>query len=223
VSTNSPLGFALDPSSMPGYIKPQGDMPGGFRQGPYGRGGYTSGGGTNYSAGLTTVSDPDKTYADLTRQDYLDYKRDYSEFEDKLIDDARNDTSLIDQAQEDAVKASGLAAGIASRNASRYGGTLTPAQLKEQERSLQRGNALGKSQALSDARIAQGELNTQKMADLINIGQGVNRTSLSQLGSAAADATNRKNAYANARAQSKANTYGAIGSLGSAAIMAFAF
>jgi hypothetical protein len=66
-------------------------------------------------------------------------------------------------------------------------------------------------------------LNTQKMADLINIGQGVNRTSLSQLGSAAADATNRKNAYANARAQSKANTYGAIGSLGSAAIMAFAF
>ena len=172
---------------------------------------------------LPTVTNPDHVYANLTRQDYLDYKRDFGAFEERLIEDAQNDTSLIDQAREDSKAASGIAEGVARRNASRYGATLTPAQLKEQERVLTRGKVLGTSQALSDARIAQKELNTQKLADLINIGQGINRTSLSQLGSAAADATNRNNAYRNAKASSRAQTYSNLGSLGAAAIFAFAF
>ena len=67
------------------------------------------------------------------------------------------------------------------------------------------------------------EANTALMSDLINIGQGVNRASQSQMGSAAADATARKNAYTQAKAASKAQTYSTIGSLGAAAIMAFAF
>jgi hypothetical protein len=39
------------------------------------------------------------------------------------------------------------------------------------------------------------------------------------MGSAAADATARNNAYTQAKAASKAQTYGLIGSLGSAAIL----
>ena len=79
---------------------------------------------------------------------------------------------------------------------------------------------LGGIQAIQDARLAQRDANQTLLADLINIGQGVNRTSLQQMGSAAADATARKNAYEQAKAQSRANTYGLIGSLGSAAILA---
>lgn len=177
----------------------------------------------NTNGGLPNVSDPDKAFAAMTRADYMEYKKDYSQYEDGLIDNARNDTSLIDQAREDSQTAAGIAEGVAKRNASRYGAALTPAQVQEQEKALARGNTLGTSQAISDARVSQRELNTQKTADLINIGQGVNRTSLSQMGSAAADASSRNQAYANAKAQSKASTFAALGSLGSAAIIGMAF
>ena len=175
------------------------------------------------SGNLPYVPDPEATYAQITRNEYLDYQANYRQFEDQLIERAQNDTSLIDQAREDVEVAQGLAAGISARNASRYGASLTPAQMQQQERQLQRANTLGGIQSVNDARIAQREANTRLMSDLINIGQGVNRSSQNQLGSAAADATQRKNAYEAARAQSRAQTYSTIGSLGAMAIMAFAF
>jgi hypothetical protein len=177
----------------------------------------------NQANALPAVSDPDAAHAQITRQQYLDYKENYTDFELGLIDSAQNDTSLIDSARTDAEAASGLMSGISDRNASRYGAALTPAQMQQRSVSLERANTLGATQSVNDARVAQREANTQQMSDLINIGQGVNRSSLTQMGSAAADATNRKNAYAQAKAQSKASTYSTLGSLGSMAIMAFAF
>ena len=172
---------------------------------------------------LPVVSNPDTAFASMTRQEYLDYVKNYRDFEEELIDQATTDTSLIDQAKKDTGIAQQLTKDIAARNLSRYGTTLTPAQQREQSRGLQRANTLGGIQALSDARIAQKEQNQRVLADLINIGQGVSRSSLSQMGSAAADATARKNAYTQAKAQSKAQTYSTIATLGSAAIMAAAF
>lgn len=173
--------------------------------------------------GLPTVTDPDKTYANITRQEYLDYVNNYRDFEEQMIEESQNDTSLIESARENAGIASGLAQGISDRNASRYGAQLTPAQIQQQTRGLERANTLGSIQSVNDATIAQDELNQRKLADLINIGQGVNRSSLSQMGSAAANATQRKNAYDSAKAASKAQTYSTLGSLGSMAIMALAF
>ena len=140
-----------------------------------------------------------------------------------MIKESQSDTSLIDASRKDSQLVSGLSQGISDRNASRYGGVLTPAQADEQKRALARGNTLGTIQSVSDARIAQRELNQNKLADLINIGQGINRSSQSQLSSAATNATQRKNAYDSAKAQSKAQTIGAVGQLGAMAIMAFAF
>lgn len=174
-------------------------------------------------ASLPNVSDPEKAYANLTRQEYLDYVANYRGFEEQLINKALTDTSLIDQAREDVGIAQTLTQGVANRNAQRYGVALTPAQIQQQQLRLQRANTLGGIQSINDARIAQREANTQLLGDLINIGQGVNRSSQQQLGSAAADATQRRNAYTQAKAASKANTYSTIGSLASAAILAFAF
>lgn len=175
------------------------------------------------SVSLPNVDDPEKAYANLTRQEYMDYVQNYRGFEEELIRKAQTDRTLIDQARKDVGVASALAQGVASRNAQRYGVALTPAQLQQQQLRLQRANTLGGIQAVNDAKIAQRESNTALLSDLINIGQGVNRASQQQLGSAAADATARKNAYTQAKAQSKANTYSTIGSLASAAILAFAF
>lgn len=175
------------------------------------------------SVSLPNVDDPEKAYANLTRQEYMDYVQNYRGFEEELIRKAQTDRTLIDQARKDVGVASALTQGVASRNAQRYGVALTPAQLQQQQLRLQRANTLGGIQAVNDAKIAQRESNTALLSDLINIGQGVNRASQQQLGSAAADATARRNAYTQAKAQSKANTYSTIGSLASAAIMLMAF
>lgn len=172
---------------------------------------------------LPNVDDPEKAYADLTRQEYLDYVKNYRGFEEQLINKAQTDRSLIDQARKDVGVASALTQGVAARNAQRYGVALTPAQIQQQELRLQRANTLGGIQAVNDAKIAQREANTALLSDLINIGQGVNRASQQQLGSAAADATARRNAYTQAKAASKANTYSTIGSLASAAILFMSF
>jgi len=179
----------------------------------------SSGGGT----GLPNVANPDQAFADITRNEYLDYVKNYRPFEEGVLDTAQSDTSLIDDAKENAANAQGLMSGVANRNASRYGVNLTPAQLQEQERGLTRANSLGYSQTLNDARINQKKINQETVADLINIGQGVNRSSLGQLQGAANSATQRKNAYDSARAASKAQTYSTIGGLGAAAIFALAF
>jgi hypothetical protein len=171
---------------------------------------------------LPSVSDPDQTYANMTRKDYEDYVKDYRQFELDLINQAQTDTSLIDQAREDSVNASEITRGIAERNLQRYGANVTPAQQQEMSRSLQRSNTLGGIQSVNDARIAQREANTALLSDLINIGQGVNRSSQSQLGQSAANAAARQQQYEAARAQSRSQTYSTIGALGSMAIMALA-
>lgn len=174
------------------------------------------------SGTLPEVRNPDKAFADLTRREYEDFVRNYGSFEDQAIRKAQTDTSLIDQAKEDIAGASALTADIQQRNIGRYGGELTAVQQQQMDGALQRGNTLGGIQAMNDARIDQKELNQSMLSDLINIGQGVNRASQSQLGASAANATARKNAYQQAKAQSKSSTYQAVGSLATAAILAFA-
>lgn len=172
---------------------------------------------------IDTTREPDKIYADITQKDFNDYIKDYRGFENELIAKSQSDTSLIDQASTDALQAKENAAGMARRNAQRYGAGYTPAQLQEAQRSFQRATALGTAGATNDARIAQREANTGLLSDLINIGQGVNRSSLNQLGSAAQDAQSRRQAFDAAKASSKAQTYSTLGSLASTAILAFAF
>lgn len=181
---------------------------------------------TNASQGnssLPAVADPEAAYAQITRGEFQDYIKNFRGMENDLIKRAQTDTSLVDQARLDSTSASDLTKQIASRNQQRYGGRMTPAQLQAMRGSIQRGSILGQIQSVGDARIAQNEANTNLMSDLINIGQGVNRSSQSQLGSAAADASSRRQAYDAAKAQSRANTYSTVGQLGAMAIMALAF
>ena len=179
-----------------GIKPPPGKGAGGLGSTGARRGGGQTGVYQNMSSttGLPEVEDPDEAFAEITRQEYLDYVNNFRDFEEQLINQAQTDTSLIDQAREDIEVAQGLAEGISARNASRYGASLTPAQRQQQDVRLQRANTLGGIQSVNDARLAQREANTRLLADLINIGQGVNRSSLNQLGSAAADATNRSKA-----------------------------
>jgi len=176
-----------------------------------------------YGYGAPNVSDPDAVLAYMTRADAQAYERDYAQFERDMLDRASNDTSLIDDARTDSQMASTLASGVVDRNRSRYGANLTPAQMQQQQKSFQRDTTLGGIQSLQDARLAQRDLNQDMLGKIVDIGQGVYQRSMQGMTSAASNKKALDNAYASAKAQSKANTYSTIGSLGSAAIMAVAF
>ena len=173
-----------------------------------------------YSASrLPQVTDPEKTMGDVARQQHERYIRNFRGFEEALIA-ARDDTSLIDAAREDAPEQARIAREVAERQRSRYGLTQTAVQARESERASQRGEAINLAGGLNEARLAQRDVNRRLLGDLINIGQGVNRSSLSQLGAAGENAVARKNAYTQAKAQHKAQTWSMVGSLGASAIMA---
>jgi hypothetical protein len=172
---------------------------------------------------LPSVDDPEKAFADITRQDYENYIQDYRGFEESLIDKAKKDTSLIDRAPEDAAKQAGIAKGVQERNISRYGGAgLSIAQRQEQQRALQRQGQLGLAGSLNTARTAQRDINQSTLADLINIGQGVNRSSLAGMQTASQNAAAKASAYKNAKAAHTSSMVGLGSSLAATAILAFA-
>lgn len=174
------------------------------------------------TSGLPSVTDPEKAFADITRQDYESYIQDYRGFENKLIE-ARNDTSLIDRAPEDAAKQTEIAKGIQERNISRYGGAgLSVAQRQQQQVANQRQGQLGLAGSLNTARTAQKDINQSTLADLINIGQGVNRSALSGMGTASQNAAAKASAFKNAKASHTSQMVGMGSSLATAAILAFA-
>ena len=172
--------------------------------------------GTN---GLTPVNDPEKALSDISLAQYQEYIQNFQQFELDMLDRAQNDTSLIDQAYEDAPKTAEISQGIQQRNLSRYGQQLTPVQQQEMQRANQRGSALGLINSVANARIAQRESNQALMSDLINIGQGLNRSSLSQLGTSAQNQNQREQAYRNAQAQERTQNIGALGGLAALGIM----
>ncbi len=165
------------------------------------------------------TEDPDDIYARMTRMEFDDYVKNYREFEEEQLELAQTDTSLIDQARQDSDPMSrtnlgDVARGAQERNRERYGVSLNSAQQSALANTNRMGSALNQAQTMNDARLAQEEANRSRLAQLIDIGQGVNSSAQDQMGGAAADATQRKNAYTQARAQHKAQTYSTLGSLG---------
>tara|TARA_R100000541_G_scaffold142_6_gene547 strand:+ start:2338 stop:2916 length:579 start_codon:yes stop_codon:yes gene_type:complete len=165
---------------------------------------------------MEQVNDPEAAFADITRQDYDDYLNNFRAFEERLLD-ATNDTSIIDNARENAPKQSKIAEGIAKRNTERYGGAgLSNVQKQEQQRAQQRGGKLNLAGGVNNARIQQRQVNQSTLQELIGIGQGVNNSAMQGLGDSAAMASQRRNAYG----QAKANYSSQMTGLGTTMLLA---
>ena len=169
---------------------------------------------TGYSgSSLPQVTDPEKTYASITRNQWQDFISNFGSFEEELIGKL-DDTSIIDEAPEDARKQAEIAKGIQSRNIERYGTELTGAQRKEMGRASQRGTQLDVAGGTNNARIAQFEQNQRMRSNLMNIASGVYGNALSGMGNASANAASRRQAYNQAKAQHRASNIGAAGQIG---------
>tara|TARA_R100000951_G_scaffold116587_1_gene129180 strand:- start:501 stop:1286 length:786 start_codon:yes stop_codon:yes gene_type:complete len=163
-------------------------------------------------------SDPQNTYATITRKEYEDFTKNFGGFEDQLLADT-NDTSLIDRAEEEARTQSRVSEGIQQRNIERYGTELTAAERQQMSRSNQRAGQLGVVGNLNDARLAQYEANQTLRANMSNIAAGVYGGAIQGLGNASSNAAQRQQAYKNAQAQTRANSMNAVGELGSTIAM----
>lgn len=165
------------------------------------------------SRGSARNDSASSAYTDILRDDYNRYVKDFRPFEERLLSKI-DDTSLVDQAKIDAEKQAQISRDIQKRNLERYGGAgLSTVQRQEQERALQRGSALNLAGGLNQARIAQREINQSTLADLINIGQGVNRSALANLQTASSLQQQREAAYKQAKANYSSSLIGLAGDI----------
>jgi len=178
-------------------------------------------GAPEYNSLIPNVQDPEKAYAHITKTQYIDWMKNFGDFEEETVGRLK-DTSLVDEAPEDAKKQAEISRGIRQRNLERYGTELTAAQRSEMGRASQRGESLSIAGATNNARIAQIESNNRLRANLANIAQGVYGGALEGMGSAASNAQARSAAYQNAKATARAQNTQMAGQLASAAMLAWA-
>lgn len=173
-------------------------------------------GGSDYDVGsLPPVADPDKAFSDVAMRQHEIYMREFRPFEEALIG-TLDDTSLVDAVPGDVETQTRIAQGVAERNRQRYGYTQTAVERTETGREMQRGTALNLAGGLNTGRLAQRERNQSLLSELVNLSQGINTSVMGQMGAAAEGAVTRKNAYTQAKAASKAQRWGFIGSILSA-------
>lgn len=147
------------------------------------------------SSNLAEVTDPDQTFADVSQAGFDRFITSYRPFENQLIQRSQTDTSLVDSVAPTVQAQTDIAQGVAQRNRERFGLAETGAMRRERTRATSRAQSLNLAGGLNNARLAQQEANQALLADLINIGQGVNRSALSGLGAAAQNAVARQNQY----------------------------
>tara|TARA_R100001443_G_C3363826_1_gene179618 strand:- start:6494 stop:7297 length:804 start_codon:yes stop_codon:yes gene_type:complete len=149
------------------------------------------------------ADDPDQIFADVTKSGYDRFISEYRPFENQLIERSQTDTTLVDAVAPTVQAQTDIAQGVARRNRERFGLAETGAMRRERMRATDRAQSLNLAGGLNNARVAQQQANQTLLADLINIGQGVNRSALSGLGAAAQNAVARENQYMQDRAAYK--------------------
>lgn len=143
----------------------------------------------------------DELLAKVAQADYERYLKVYRPKELDLIRKARTDTTLIDDAKRRASTGLGRMTEMINRQEGRYGGNLTAAQRQQRNRQGQLGSVAAGIQTVSDSRIAQADSNRALLGNLINIGQGVNKSALDMMSAGARGQVARENAEAAYEAQ----------------------
>ena len=126
----------------------------------------------------------DKELAKLTREDYEKRKELLEKYDDVLFG-MEGDTSLVDNAVEQAGQIVDRGAEQADRNLSRFGVAKTGAQAKAAERALGLGAATTGTNVINNARIAQEEINQGVLGNLVAMGRREQQGAFQGLGSVA--------------------------------------
>jgi hypothetical protein len=157
---------------------------------------------------------PTDKYARIAREDYDFYKNNFESFEKGLLEDAAKDSSLIDLAAPTSARSFGLAQGITGRDMKRFGGEVTAAQRRQQGRYNVGAGTLSVLDSVNNAAMSQYDLNKQKRASLLDIGQKVYQGSMEGLSTSAKNEAERIKADKAASEMRKAQrTQGIVGGI----------
>ena len=159
------------------------------------------------------------------KQIYRDQDARFNKYIAPVIDDRIREldsTEIVDRAKAESATAFDNVEADTTRQMSRYGVQMTPAQLASFRRRVNLGDSLNRVKSVSDARISQSERQTALAADLANKGQGLSNIGTQGL----VNAANRDAQRKIAGDQSDAAWHGQMvqtgGSLASAALIAWA-
>ena len=151
--------------------------------------------------------------SDISRNDYLRFLREYGDFETNLFSQL-DDDSGVSEARRTATQQFGVAQGVDERNRSRFG-VAAPEGLA---RTRNLDETLGEVDVLNRSRLDTAASNDRLAGGLLDIGQGVNQASLSQINRLASIETAEVNASAQRKAANRSRNVGiGAGLLGLAA------
>jgi len=167
---------------------------------------------TRVVGALPEEKDPDKAFAEVAKARNQFVRSTVRPFEEAMIGQLDSD-ELIQQAPVDAYNQSVLSEDIARRNLSRFGVAETRAARMQRATGNQLVRTIGVTDAVNNARLQQDTSNQELLNTLVNAAQGINKTALESLGTAAGLQIGRENAYSSARAASRSQRYGFFGSV----------
>ena len=158
--------------------------------------------------------DPTNDLEGFLRSDYERFMKEDAPFQDRLLQQAMNDTSIIDRAREIAPMEIEKQNQITKRNLERYGGgNLTPAQRKELQRAQQRGGKLATVNTVNLARRNQREVNQALRAQLLASFNRQKAQATGMLAQSGLAQVARENAYRDAKASYRGNLFKIGGSI----------
>lgn len=126
----------------------------------------------------------DEELAALTREDYEYRKKFLREYEDQMFG-LKDDTSIIDNAREQAGNIASRGQDQTARNMSRYGTQQVGAQAMAANRNMQLDASQTGSDLLNNAQIAQEEANLGVLGNLVSSGRRRQKNALAGLGDVA--------------------------------------
>lgn len=126
----------------------------------------------------------DEQLARLTREDYDYRKKLLEQYEGELLS-MRNDTSIIDNAREQAGNIASRGQEQIERNMSRYGAQQAGAQAMAADRNMQLAASQTSSDLINNAQIAQEEANLGVLGNLVSSGRRRQKNALAGLGDVA--------------------------------------
>ena len=175
---------------------------------------YSGGGGGGGGGGQTADagSIAQKKLAEISRDELKNYLAKFGDMEESLAGDT-NSTALIDSAKESQVLGQQVSQESQSRTLSRYGASMTPAQMAAQQRIGSLGNASSYAGAVNNSALDQRDRNQSLRNSLLGIGNEQLGVAMSGLGAAAGMEAGREAEYQRAKAAAHASNMQMIGQI----------
>lgn len=169
------------------------------------------------------AGDPQAQLAAVSREQYADYVARYQPLEEELIEELLDPQAIrggVRAAGKEAKQAFTNSRGIYFREAERSGLPLSHDQKQDFRHRFRLAKTAGVVDAKNRARGGYDDLRTATMQGLTQTGRGLASTATSNLRSAAGLATQRENINRQLEAQSDANFWSGVGTIGGLTIAA---